>query len=95
MNTSIRGIFVGALALLATVATAADLYVSPTGSDANVGTQEKPLATLQRARDAIRELKAAGPLREPVTVWLRGGVHELSRPIVFTPADSGAAHNML
>jgi triacylglycerol esterase/lipase EstA (alpha/beta hydrolase family) len=37
-------------------ATAAELYVSPTGDDANSGTREKPLATLAGARDALRKL---------------------------------------
>ena len=40
----------------------AEFFVAPHGNDANPGTKEQPLATLQRARDAIRELKKAGPL---------------------------------
>jgi len=68
---------------------AAEFYVARAGDDANPGTREKPFATLQRAREAIGERKQAGPLSEPVTVWLRGGVYRLSEPITFTPDDSG------
>jgi hypothetical protein len=49
-------------------APAAELYVAPADKDSNPGSFEKPLATLEAARDAIRRIKAAGPLRE------RGGV---------------------
>ena len=38
------------------------LYVAPGGSDTNAGTKDRPLATLEAARDAIRRLKSAGPL---------------------------------
>lgn len=45
------------------------LFVAPHGSDRNPGTVEKPLATLSRARDLAREIRAkqAGPL----TILLR------------------------
>ena len=34
-----------------------EYFVSTEGSDTNPGTQAQPFATLQRARDTIRELK--------------------------------------
>jgi len=34
-----------------------EFYVSPAGNDANEGTSEKPFASLEAARDAIRALK--------------------------------------
>ncbi len=65
-------------------------YVSPSGDDTSSGnTPDKPYATLQRARDAIRALKQRGDLATPVTVYLRGGEYELSETLVFTPEDSG------
>ena len=86
----ILGGFAGALALVtAATAAAADFYVAPAGDDTHSGTKEKPFATVQRARDAVREQKREGKLSEPVTVWLRGGVYRQTEPIVFTPADSG------
>lgn len=68
---------------------AQNYYVAPGGNDANPGTEAKPFATLERARDAVRQLKAAGPLREAVTVHLRGGVYRAGKTIEFTPEDSG------
>ena len=50
-----------------------------------------PFATLARARDAIRALKAHGPLAAPVTVLLRGGLYCLSEPFQLGPEDSGTA----
>lgn len=66
------------------------LYVSPEGNDSWTGNSVgKPFATIQRARNAIREMKKKGPLTYPVTVYLLGGRHEISEPLVFTPEDSG------
>ena len=64
-------------------------YVSTTGSDENPGTEEAPFATLQKARDTIRQLETlpAGG----VTVYLRGGEYYQEETIIFTPEDSGEA----
>ena len=64
-----------------------DFYVSPTGDDANIGTRDKPLATLAAARDAVREF--AG--KESVTVHVAQGVYYLPETLAFTPEDSGTA----
>ena len=65
-------------------------YVAPDGSDGAAGTDEgHPFATLDRARDAVRSLKRAGKIDRPVTVYVRGGVYELTAPMLFTPEDSG------
>lgn len=64
------------------------LYVAPTGNDSWKGTLDKPFATISKARDAVRaEIKRG--LKMPVTVYIRGGCYELSKPLVFTPMDSG------
>jgi len=66
------------------------VYVSPDGDDSSVGTSiGKPFRTLERAREAVREIKKNGTLRYPVTVYLRGGRYELSEPFVLTMEDSG------
>src|SRR5215831_16233851 len=67
----------------------ADLFVAQSGRDENPGTAEKPLATLDGARDAIRRLKAKGGLRTGVMVLVRGGTYVLSEPLRFGPEDSG------
>ncbi len=67
----------------------ADFYIGPAGNDANPGTAEKPFATIERARDAVRPLIAAG-LDHDVTVLLFGGTYELVRPFALGPEDSGS-----
>jgi parallel beta-helix repeat protein len=74
-------------------------YVSPAGNDAwsgrlaqpNKAKTNGPFATLERARDVIRALKERQALSKPVTVYLRGGVYTLTRPLYFLPEDSGTA----
>jgi len=79
------------LSLLGTPAPADTLYVSPSGDDDNPGTVDRPMATLERARDQIRRIQATGCLRDGgITVVLRGGMYELSQPLEFTEQDSGA-----
>ncbi len=71
---------------------AAEYYVSTAdGNDANPGSAEQPFATIERARDAIRERKRAQPLTEPITVRLQGGTYRLSGEVRFGPEDSGTA----
>jgi len=72
-------------------AAATDLYVSPQGNDAASGTRDAPLATLNGARDAIRSLKAGGPLTEPVRVIVLDGHYTMTQPLVLEPSDSGTA----
>ncbi len=68
------------------------LYVAPDGHDSWQGTSlTKPFATIARARDAVREMKKTGTLTKPVNVYLRGGMYQLSEPVVFTPEDSGTS----
>ena len=66
-----------------------EFYVAVNGSDENPGTYTEPFKSLEKARDAIRELKIEGELKSPVTVYLRGGTYELSEPFVLKAEDSG------
>lgn len=75
--------------LLAGAATAAEFYVATNGNDANPGTQAKPFATLDRARDAARQARARDP-KSGVEVFVRGGTYELAKTFKLTAADSGA-----
>lgn len=73
--------------------TAPTLYVSNAGADSwsgklpepNADRSDGPLATLEAARDALRELDGDGG-----TVVLRGGVYERDGVFELTAADSGA-----
>jgi hypothetical protein len=64
-------------------------YVAPTGSDEAPGTRQRPFATLQRARDVLREHRAADKLRGPVTVYVRGGRYTLRETLSLEACDSG------
>ena len=86
-----KAIFLAVLLLAAAVAPAADFHVAPGGNDANPGTAEKPLASLRGARDAIRALKAQGPLTQAVTVVVSDGTYPLTEPLTLEPIDSGTA----
>ena len=72
-------------------------FVSPAGRDfwsgrlpePNQGQSDGPFASIARARDAIRAMKAGGPTTGPITVRIRGGRYFFDRPITFGPEDSG------
>jgi hypothetical protein len=66
-----------------------NFFVAPNGSDTNPGTQKQPFATLEKARDAVRALKAKATARGPIVVAVRGGIYYLKQPLVFTSEDSG------
>ncbi|MDX9866302.1 MAG: right-handed parallel beta-helix repeat-containing protein [Kiritimatiellia bacterium] len=72
------------------------LYVSPAGDDAWSGRApsrtrtDGPFRTLTAARDAIRVLRAQGPLPAGgVTVEFQPGTYEMVAKVEFTEADSG------
>lgn len=65
------------------------LYVSPKGSDTGTGTQARPFASLERAREEISAIRRRGGVLRPVTVYIRGGEYEMRKPVVFGPDDSG------
>ncbi len=75
---------------------AQDLYISPQGNDRwsgrlaapNAEGTDGPLATLECARDVVRERVRTGGFAGSTTVWLRGGRYPMTEPVVFTPQDS-------
>jgi len=75
--------------MVTSTALAEELYVSPTGNDANPGTIESPLASLAEAKRRVRLLKVKATA--PVTVHLRSGTYYLRETVRFEPADSGTA----
>jgi hypothetical protein len=66
-----------------------ELAVAPGGDDNGPGTLAHPFATLERARDAVRQAVASGLSAPGATVWIRGGVYERGATLVLGPADSG------
>ncbi|MCX7424504.1 MAG: right-handed parallel beta-helix repeat-containing protein [Planctomycetia bacterium] len=79
------------LAMTTHALSAATFFVAPDGNDANPGTEAKPFATLPRARDAVRQLKQAGPLAEPITVLVRDGAYRLGESLTLDARDAGTA----
>ena len=78
--------------LWAPLCTATELWVSVDGDDAALGTHSRPFATLERARDAIRDLKESPGLPAGgVTVWIGAGVHERAASLELSAEDSGTA----
>ena len=72
------------------VAFATDLYVAPNGNDANPGTQARPLASLEAARNAVRRLRENGRLpKGGATIWLGAGDYARTATLELTAADSG------
>jgi hypothetical protein len=75
-----------AIVLAGVSAEAATIYVSPAGNDAWTGQgADVPVATLERARDLLREAKSA----EASRVIVADGKYTLRQPFVLTPADNG------
>ncbi len=67
------------------------VYVSPTGNDANDGSEAAPLATMKGARDKVRQIKSAGMPANGITVVFRGGSYPWTEELQFTEEDSGTA----
>ncbi len=65
-----------------------EFWVSPLGDDSAAGTVDAPFASLERARDAIRNLPAVRRKGELV-VTLKGGIYRLRQPLLLDWRDSG------
>jgi hypothetical protein len=78
-----------------TITNTADFYISTDGNDQWSGTlaspnnsqTDGPFATLERARDAVRELKANNKASD-ITVLIRGGQYYLNKTVLFGLEDS-------
>jgi hypothetical protein len=64
---------------------AADIYVTPSGSDHGTGEKKHPLATIAAAQQAARR----NARRESTTVHVAPGTYYLPAPLVFDSSDSG------
>ncbi|MEN5076105.1 right-handed parallel beta-helix repeat-containing protein [Isoptericola cucumis] len=68
----------GAVALGSTGERGPVVYVAPGGDDANPGTKDAPLRTIEAGRDALAGSTSAS---RPGTVWIRGGEYVLDDAI--------------
>tara|TARA_R110002050_G_scaffold70899_4_gene152687 strand:+ start:10847 stop:12967 length:2121 start_codon:yes stop_codon:yes gene_type:complete len=71
------------------------IYISPSGSDTNQGTIEKPVASLEAACLLARNMRKSGALSEPVEVIIETGTYVLGKPFFLTPEDSGTEDSPL
>lgn len=78
-----------------------NFYVALEGKDSwsgtlpepNISRTDGPFASLERAREAIRQLKASGSLPTGgVTVWIRGGLYLRDQTFELDWRDSGTEH---
>jgi hypothetical protein len=81
-----------AILLLALAGNAADIWVSPKGSDTNDGSKEKPLATVSAALRKAREMRRLGDasVKNGIHIILRGGVYVLQETVMIRAEDSGS-----
>lgn len=85
-----KKIFYTCLLFLGPYLYAQDIYVSTNGNDQNIGTKDKPVATLEGARDLIRQYKATYDLRKGgITVWIGSGQYDQNKPFILNEHDSG------
>jgi hypothetical protein len=65
------------------------VYVSPTGSDESPGSNDKPFATLERAKQEARKLKKDGG----ATVCVAPGVYRMTKTLALGREDSGIVYS--
>ncbi|MDP4222237.1 MAG: right-handed parallel beta-helix repeat-containing protein [Bacteroidota bacterium] len=71
------------------------LYLGPSGNDTNPGTREKPLATLNGARDRMREYRKSNSADQPLQVIALEGEYFLFQPLSLSVTDGGTERNPL
>ncbi|NVM62310.1 hypothetical protein FHW88_000586 [Mucilaginibacter sp. SG538B] len=72
---------------------AAEIWVSPKGSDTNTGTREQPMATVAMAIRKARELRRLNDpsIKGGIYIKVAAGVYTLDEPLFIRPEDSGTA----
>ena len=76
----------------ATAQSPAHFYVAPDGDDSADGSRSTPFASPERARDAIRALKAGQKLpQEGASVSVEPGRYSRKTPLLLTSEDGGKA----
>lgn len=70
------------------------IYLSPNGNDNNIGTFEKPFASLIRARDMAREHRKANE-NQSIEIIAMEGEYFMDQPLELTIEDSGSHYSPL
>ena len=82
---------VGIFGLCSLFTQAQTFFVAVSGNDNASGTRKKPLASLNGARDKIRELRRRGNVNDTIFVKIQGGTYYMSEPLVLSEEDTGTA----
>ncbi|MCA1744625.1 MAG: hypothetical protein LC643_02725 [Bacteroidales bacterium] len=69
-----------------------EIWVSPRGNDAAVGSRTEPLKSLYMAQRKARELRRLNQpgIENGIFIMLKGGEYVLDEPLRFRPEDSGS-----
>lgn len=74
---------------LLSIAQANTIYVAPHGNDKNPGTLQKPLATLEAARDKARNWKKTN---EPIEIIIAPGDYYMQQPLLLGEQDGNVTY---
>ncbi|MBN2295278.1 MAG: right-handed parallel beta-helix repeat-containing protein [Pirellulales bacterium] len=88
MYLTLRLVLFCAVLQLPQLATAKDVYVSTAGNDANPGTKDKPLATVEKAAEAMQGAGLG-------TIWIGPGEYYLKNGIALGAKHSGTVKQSL
>ncbi len=77
------------------LASGQQIYLSPGGDDSNPGTREKPVATLNAARDRVREYRKNAGDNQPSGIIAMAGEYFMFSPLLLTADDSGTPDHPL
>ena len=93
LASAVAGIAIPSAALAAP-APGPVIYVSPSGSDGNPGTHDRPIRTIAHAQELVRQHDTNMPA--DVTVELADGTYRLPAPLQLDSRDSGTnGHNVV
>jgi hypothetical protein len=87
IKNALASIAIYSTSLSALAVIQAELYVSPQGDDANLGTLASPLKTITKAREEIRLIN--GSMTGDIMVYLQQGDYFTDTTITFNDTDSG------
>lgn len=76
--------------LFASHAFAQQFYVSPKGDDKNQGTLQKPFASLEKAKEAVKGINKGN---QSITVYIREGIYYLPQAFKLNKEDGGTLAN--
>lgn len=67
-----------------------EIFVAVDGNDSNSGGIDSPFATLEKARDTIRDIKTSKGLPQGgIKVYMRGGTYNIGKSFILEEQDSG------